>query len=159
MLATDMYYQIRIVGNIPFWDWVQILCGYVVEATNYAVEFQYSCYCIILNHRKTRPPKKNLNIEELKALIEFKRGENTIILPADKGNATVVLSTRDFKDKMQELLDDPMYKPIIPDLTTYLEKTTKTKINDTPLSDEGKKSIIPREKSSVSKNVRVAEDT
>ncbi|GJQ87972.1 hypothetical protein Trydic_g12901 [Trypoxylus dichotomus] len=89
------------------------------------------------------------NIEELKALIEFKRDENTIsILPADKSNATVVPNTRDYKDKMQKLLDDPTYKPITTDPTTHLEKTTRTKINTTSLSEETKKSITPREKSS-----------
>ncbi|GJQ82203.1 hypothetical protein Trydic_g23403 [Trypoxylus dichotomus] len=40
------------------------------------------------------------------------------------------------------------YEPIITDPTTYLEKTTRTKINNAPLTEETKKSIIPREKSS-----------
>ncbi|GJQ80564.1 hypothetical protein Trydic_g19968 [Trypoxylus dichotomus] len=104
--------------------------------------------CTIL--RSIRSPTKNLNTEEFKAVTELKRDENIIILLADRGNATVVLNTRDYKDKMQKLLDDPTYKPITTDPTTYLEKITRTKINK-------KKSIISREK--VSKNVRVAEDT
>ncbi|GJQ73661.1 hypothetical protein Trydic_g14000 [Trypoxylus dichotomus] len=74
---------------------------------------------------------------------------NMRILPADKGNTTVVLNTRDYKDKMQKLLDDPTYKPIAIDPTTYLEKTTGTKqLNNVPLSKQTKKSVIPRDKSS-----------
>ncbi|GJQ77968.1 hypothetical protein Trydic_g2329 [Trypoxylus dichotomus] len=78
--------------------------------------------CTILNN--TRPPKKNLNIEELKALVEVRRNENIIIFPTDRGNGTVVLNTRDYKDKMQKLREDPTYKPITTDPITYLEKTT-----------------------------------
>ncbi|GJQ88244.1 hypothetical protein Trydic_g13232 [Trypoxylus dichotomus] len=42
---------------------------------------------------------------------------------------------------------DPMYKPITTDPRTYMEKTTRTKINNAPLRGETKKSIISREKS------------
>ncbi|GJQ81349.1 hypothetical protein Trydic_g20561 [Trypoxylus dichotomus] len=102
--------------------------------------------CTVL--RNIRPSKKNLSTEKLKVLIELKRDEKIVILPADKGNATMVLTTRDYKDKMQKLLDDPTYNSITTDPTTYLEKTTRTKINNASLSKETKKSIIPREKSS-----------
>ncbi|GJQ68032.1 hypothetical protein Trydic_g16754 [Trypoxylus dichotomus] len=56
---------------------------------------------------------------------------------------------------MQKLLDDSTCKPITTDPTTYLKKTTRTKINNAPLSEETKKSIIQREISLVSKNVRL----
>ncbi|GJQ79210.1 hypothetical protein Trydic_g5456 [Trypoxylus dichotomus] len=49
---------------------------------------------------------------------------------------------------MQKLLDDPTYKPITTDPTIYLAKTTRTKINNAPLSKETKTSIIPRKNSS-----------
>ncbi|GJQ78467.1 hypothetical protein Trydic_g11584 [Trypoxylus dichotomus] len=53
--------------------------------------------CTIL--RNTRPPKTNLNTEELRALlIELKWDSNIVTLLADKGNATVVLNTRDYED-------------------------------------------------------------
>ncbi|GJQ70203.1 hypothetical protein Trydic_g22662 [Trypoxylus dichotomus] len=45
---------------------------------------------------------------------------------------------------MQKLLDDPTYKPIIIDPTTYLERTTRTKIINAPLNEDTKKSVIPR---------------
>ncbi|GJQ70723.1 hypothetical protein Trydic_g656 [Trypoxylus dichotomus] len=80
--------------------------------------------------------------------MEFQRDENIILFLADKGNATVILNTRDYKHKMQKLLEDPTYKPITTDPTTYLEKTTRIKINNTPLSEKTKKLIMPSEKSS-----------
>ncbi|GJQ87083.1 hypothetical protein Trydic_g23936 [Trypoxylus dichotomus] len=75
--------------------------------------------------KNTRPQKKNLNTVELKALIELKRDENIIILPADKVNAIMALSTRDYKDKMRKLLDVLTCKPITINPTTYLEKTAR----------------------------------
>ncbi|GJQ70041.1 hypothetical protein Trydic_g22524 [Trypoxylus dichotomus] len=92
----------------------------------------------------TRPPRKNLNTKELKALIELTLNENITILPADKGNATVVRNTRNYKDNTQKLLDDRTYKPITTDLITYLEKTNRAKINSRPLSEKAKESIILR---------------
>ncbi|GJQ83711.1 hypothetical protein Trydic_g20590 [Trypoxylus dichotomus] len=79
----------------------KILCGIengisILEPN--ATETVRQEVCTIL--RNTHPPKKNLNIEKLKILIELKRNENIVILPTDKGNATVVLNTRDYKDKM-----------------------------------------------------------
>ncbi|GJQ78618.1 hypothetical protein Trydic_g11725 [Trypoxylus dichotomus] len=62
----------------------------------------------------------------------------------DKGNVIVVLNTRDYKDKMQTFLDDRTNKPI----TTDLEKTTRTKINNALLSEKKTKNfIISKEKS------------
>ncbi|GJQ73270.1 hypothetical protein Trydic_g13643 [Trypoxylus dichotomus] len=86
----------------------------------------------------TRQPKKNLNTEELKTL-DLKWNENIIILPVDKGNARMVLDTRN-------------YKSITTDPTIYLKKTTK--LNNAALSEETKKSIISREKSSKCAKVR-----
>lgn len=42
--------------------------------------------------------------------------ENIVILPADKGNAMVVLNKSDYADKIKILLEDITYNPIT-DLT------------------------------------------
>ncbi|GJQ74289.1 hypothetical protein Trydic_g19186 [Trypoxylus dichotomus] len=96
--------------------------------------------CAIL--RNTRLPKKNFSTEKLKVLIELKRNEKIIILPAGKGNDTVVLNTKDHKDEMQKLLDDLTYNLVAIDPTIYLEKTIRTKIISWV-----KKFMIPRERS------------
>ncbi|GJQ85246.1 hypothetical protein Trydic_g18480 [Trypoxylus dichotomus] len=69
-----------------------------------------------------------------------------IIRSTDIDNAAVVLNTRGYNDKMQKLLDDPTYKPITTDAITFLKETIRTKINNAPLSEETKKSVIPRKK-------------
>ena len=50
---------------------------------------------------------------------------------------------------MLDLLNNPSYKAIATDPTTYLEKTTKTLINKSSMEEETKKKVIPREKSSM----------
>ena len=98
--------------------------------------------------RNSKPPPSNLSYQERQALKDLRNNENLIILPADKGNATVILNTTDYNQKMTELLSSDEYKPIKNDPTTYLEKTTKQIISSSTLNDDIKKLTIPREKSS-----------
>jgi hypothetical protein len=58
------------------------------------------------------------------------------------------MNSEDYNTKMKQLLDDPSYRPSSRDPTTYLEKTTKSKILESPIEEEIKKKLIPREKSS-----------
>ena len=57
---------------------------------------------------KTASPPLNRNVtrEEEEALKEFKNNEKIVILKADKGNATVVMNTEDYEEKMNSLLSD-----------------------------------------------------
>ncbi|GLV46112.1 hypothetical protein CBL_07179 [Carabus blaptoides fortunei] len=96
--------------------------------------------------RRAKPPKNNISKEEYTALKKLRDNQNIIVLPADKGNATVVVNSADYTNKMTAILADPVYKPITSDPTTYLEETTKKKIEAAPL-DEEMKITIPREKS------------
>lgn len=64
--------------------------------------------CSILT--KARPPPLNLQKDERAALKVLKEEENILVLPADKGNATVVMDTAEYHEKMKDLLDDPVYK-------------------------------------------------
>ena len=98
--------------------------------------------------RTARPPKKNLSTEERQALKSLRDNKNIIILPADKGNATVVMDVEEYNNKIQTLLRDPAYVQINSDPTTYLEKTTKTKIKNSKIDPEIQQQLIPREKSS-----------
>ena len=98
--------------------------------------------------RKTKPPEKNITREELLALKELRENEDIIVLPADKGNASVVLDTTEYKRKMGDLLKDPAYKCTENDPTVYLEKKTRTLILNSPIDNATAKFLIPREKSS-----------
>ena len=84
----------------------------------------------------------------MRALKELRENSDIIVLSADKGNATVVMNTSDYNSKISNILKDPAYKPHPNDPTTYLEKTTKSKIVASSINDDTKKSLIPREKSS-----------
>jgi hypothetical protein len=51
-------------------------------------------------------PKDNLTRTERAALRTLKNNTDLTILPADKGNATVIFNTTDYKQKITSLLED-----------------------------------------------------
>jgi len=62
-------------------------------------------------------PKDNLTKTERAALKNLKNISELTILPADKGNATVILSTTDYKRKIHTLLEDSAYRRLTNDPT------------------------------------------
>ena len=80
-------------------------------------------------------PKSNITKEEKKALAELRRDNNRIILTAEKRVSMVVMNEEEYITKVQELLDQPAYKPILTDPTTKyknklisLLKTIRTEV-------------------------------
>jgi len=69
-------------------------------------------------------PRDNLRNPERAPLKTLKDNTNLTILPADKGNATVVLNTSDYKQKISSLLDDPAYRKLAKDPTDAIERKT-----------------------------------
>ena len=68
--------------------------------------------CSILKKVKT-PATSNIMREEREAVKELKRDDRIIFLPADKGNATVVLNKPDYNEQMTAILQDTKtYAPI-----------------------------------------------
>jgi hypothetical protein len=65
------------------------------------------------------------------------------ILPADKGNATVILNTTDYKQKIASLLDDSAYKKLRKDPTDSIERTTIQLLKKSSLPDDLRKQIQP----------------
>ena len=69
-----------------------------------------------------RLPKDNMKKDHRKALKELRSLEDEVILPADKGNATVVMSRSDYDKKMRGMLDDTAtYKKLKEDPTATQE--------------------------------------
>jgi hypothetical protein len=98
--------------------------------------------------RKAKPPKSNIKSSERKALFELKKDKNIIILPADKGRATVVLNTSDYESKMNELLSDPnTYQKLDKDPTkayqTQLVEMIRRWQREDQLTNELKYKIYP----------------
>ena len=71
-------------------------------------------------------PRDNLRTTERAALKTLKDNVNLTILPADKGNTTVVLNTSDYKQKISSLLEDPAYRI----LTKYPTDSIEGKTNN-----------------------------
>ena len=63
--------------------------------------------CVI---RKTKPPASNLLQQQRIALGKLKWIENMMILLADNGNATVLMTRKEHKNKMEELLNTGIYR-------------------------------------------------
>ena len=64
--------------------------------------------CGILRHAK--PPNDNLTKEQRKTMKELKDLEDEVILPVDKGNATVVMRREDYSTKMKGMLETSSYR-------------------------------------------------
>ncbi|KAK5638774.1 hypothetical protein RI129_013069 [Pyrocoelia pectoralis] len=60
--------------------------------------------------KKARPPAQNVTKRELIALKELKNNNDVLILPADKGNATVIVNSNEYHQKMITLLNSSEYK-------------------------------------------------
>jgi len=69
-------------------------------------------------------PSDNLKRTQRAALKTLKDNVKLTILPADKGNVTVVLNTSDYKQKISSLLQDPGYRKITKDPTDSLDRKT-----------------------------------
>ena len=54
----------------------------------------------------SNPPKSNLSKDERQAIKELKKIDNIMILPADKGRATVVMDKEEYEQKVTTMLSD-----------------------------------------------------
>ena len=75
-----------------------------------------------------KPPRRsNLDKKQFQAISDLKHNNSIVILPADKGNKTVVMDKSEYKEKIVNLLDDKAYCKLKRDPTT----TTDRKISET----------------------------
>jgi hypothetical protein len=79
-------------------------------------------------------PKDNLTKSERAALRNLKNNSELTILPADKGNATVILSTMDYKQNIYTLLEDSAYRRLSKDPTESTERKTTKLLEKSTLS-------------------------
>ena len=86
-----------------------------------------------------KPPRDNLNKCMRKAIRNLQKDDS---LPADKGNAMVVMDKVEYDRKMLDLLADPTYRKLKKDPTTKLEK----KITDALKVLERKGDIITNQR-------------
>ena len=51
-----------------------------------------------------KPPKPNLTKQQSRALNSLCRDDSIVVLPADKGNASVIMETSKYQHKIDEIL-------------------------------------------------------
>ena len=71
--------------------------------------------------RNARVPKDNLSKDQRKALKELREMDDITILPADKGNATVLMDKKDYHNKLSAMLNTGMYGKLSKDPTKSRE--------------------------------------
>ena len=70
---------------------------------------------------RSKPPPSNLTPEQKRAIKSLGARDDILILPADKGRATVVMARDDYLNKMNAMLsDDKTYQPVEKDPTPHL---------------------------------------
>ena len=67
-----------------------------------------------------KPPKSNLS-HGLQAAVRKLQDKDIIIVPADEGNATVIMDHPDYTKKMEDLLKDGAHEKLKKDLTNRIE--------------------------------------
>ena len=87
------------------------------------LEFRAEVKKCLQNARKPRP---NLGKKQREALKKLREDDSIVILPADKGNPTVVLNKEDYEKKVGNILDGGNYEVVKTNPTPKLEK----KLND-----------------------------
>ena len=70
---------------------------------------------------RARPPKSNLDKGLHRAARDLREDTSIVILPADKGNATVVMNRTEYVSKMNQMLEDPTYTKLKKDPTIKIE--------------------------------------
>jgi len=73
--------------------------------------------------RSAKCPKPNLSRQELQALTDLKRNSDIMILPANKGRATVILDKVEYEEKVRQMLsDEKTYEKLKRDPTPIYKK-------------------------------------
>jgi len=80
---------------------------------------------------------------ERTALKTLKKNSNLTILPADKGNANLILNTTDYKQNITSLLEDPSYRRLARDPKVTIERKTTLLLKKSSLTEYICKQLRP----------------
>ncbi|XP_068918321.1 uncharacterized protein [Tenebrio molitor] len=97
--------------------------------------------CRIL--KKSKPPKRNLSRDEMKALSELRKDKDIVILRADKGNITVIMDQNEYNDKISQLLDPEHYTKLKKDPTPTIERRTREIIKQSSIPQREQRALLP----------------
>ena len=99
---------------------------------------------IALVLKKATPPKTNISKGERDALQRLKDNPNIVVLPADKGNATVLLKLEAYHEKIRLILDDPAFLRIQRDPTASIVRKTSSLLKMSGLPPDTCRSLLPQ---------------
>ena len=90
--------------------------------------------------QRASAPPPNLPQAELRALYNLRKDQDRLVIPADKGNCTVVMDRKDYDDKVQQMLSNQRtYKVLDKDPTQRTERKLNEKLanlkRDNKISD------------------------
>ena len=101
--------------------------------------------CRILRNATSQHQKANVTKRERIALKNLRKNEDLVILPADKGNATVLLNKEDYIRKMEEVIRDGPYRKLERDPTSRFKRITTEAIKKHIEDPEVRKKLIPQD--------------
>ena len=78
--------------------------------------------------KKHKPAKPNISRQDLSAIKALRQDKSIHILRADKGNATVVMDTSSYNNKVRDILDSSCYRELRKDPTPALERRLQQKL-------------------------------
>jgi hypothetical protein len=79
--------------------------------------------------QKSKPITSNITREEYTAIKSLKLNKNIRILPADKGDCSIVLNETTYKDKLNTLLESGTYKILSSDPMVKIERKIQTHLS------------------------------
>ena len=83
---------------------------------------------VSLTLQKAKLPKDNLSKAERASLKNLRDDDTIIILPADKGRATVILNKEDYIRKCNDHIDNGPYQYLKKDLTESIKREARQKL-------------------------------
>jgi hypothetical protein len=93
--------------------------------------------------KNSKPPRDNLTRTERWALKSLHMDADLTVLPADKGNATVILNTIGYVQKINALLEDSTYRKLAKDPTESVERKIALLLKKSKLAEDICKRLRP----------------
>jgi hypothetical protein len=93
--------------------------------------------------RDSSTPRDNLSGAERKPLRDLRKNTDLTVLPADKGNSTVVVNTVEYNPNIGALLEDPAYRGLARDPTEAVERKNILLLKKSLLAEEVCKRLRP----------------
>ena len=94
--------------------------------------YEQACLSVVhiqsYSPRCVKVPRSNLTKEQRTVLKELRGIKDEVILPADKGNATVMMGRCDYDEKMEEMLGAGTYGKLRGDPTATQENRLSGKL-------------------------------